>query len=572
MRILPLSTIDDNRTILQEVLRIRKYLEQNPIRNLFYIKEDYEDDVVSYDVTKVEINSGLDVTIAADDVIIFANGYIAIVDSVGAEYVTIQSDSVQPFRGEKGDNGANGIGISAITKTGTAGLVDTYTITFTNGSTTTFTVTNGKDGEDGTDGVDGQNGEPCRFFTSDLDFYDVEPFDPFPTITFSDINDSYFNPKAGDCIVFSNGIVVQVESVDIPNDEIVIAKTGVSIKGANGTNGTNGVGVPTGGTDGQVLTKDGSTDYQTKWTTPSSGGGTIIFGENLITNPTFEINQRGNTSITTLSTAGYTVDRWYGDVGAKFQFASGTNTLYEGTISQFVDKIKLYGIGPKYIIAGIKINNSFSTNVDISLGYKPTSNPYVSMTPINSTPITKVENNILQIFNIYEVWIHNPDYYKFSITKTDTLACYLSGAFIYAVDKYSLTDLQDLVVPCVIDYNVELEKCKYYYQAPYYAEGAIGFSQNAADTNTATYKGSIPIQYMRIDPTKSNISATMTVVRGDYTVASRSSSTSSIIYITRNPYRRYAYVEFMWTDTSAGVGLRSVLGTFTVRLDAEIYP
>lgn len=39
--------------------------------------------------------------------------------------------------------GDNGKGISSITKTSTSGLVDTYTITFSDGTTTTFNVTNG---------------------------------------------------------------------------------------------------------------------------------------------------------------------------------------------------------------------------------------------------------------------------------------------------------------------------------------------------------------------------------------------------------------------------------------------
>lgn len=43
----------------------------------------------------------------------------------------------------KGDQGATGNGIASITKTGTVGNVDTYTITYTDGTTTTFTVTNG---------------------------------------------------------------------------------------------------------------------------------------------------------------------------------------------------------------------------------------------------------------------------------------------------------------------------------------------------------------------------------------------------------------------------------------------
>lgn len=49
--------------------------------------------------------------------------------------------------GQTGPVGATGNGISSITKTGTSGLVDTYTITYTNGNTTTFTITNGEDGE-----------------------------------------------------------------------------------------------------------------------------------------------------------------------------------------------------------------------------------------------------------------------------------------------------------------------------------------------------------------------------------------------------------------------------------------
>ena len=41
--------------------------------------------------------------------------------------------------------------------------------------------------------------------------------------------------------------------------------------GPAGTNGTNGVGVPVGGTTGQVLAKVDGTDYNTQWVTPSGG-------------------------------------------------------------------------------------------------------------------------------------------------------------------------------------------------------------------------------------------------------------------------------------------------------------
>lgn len=50
----------------------------------------------------------------------------------------------QGIQGIQGETGATGNGIASITKTSTSGLVDTYTITYTNGNTTTFNVSNGK--------------------------------------------------------------------------------------------------------------------------------------------------------------------------------------------------------------------------------------------------------------------------------------------------------------------------------------------------------------------------------------------------------------------------------------------
>lgn len=65
------------------------------------------------------------------------------------------------LKGQQGQQGIQGVagndgkGISSISKTGTSGLVDTYTIEYTSGSPTTFTVTNGRDGTNGTNGANG---------------------------------------------------------------------------------------------------------------------------------------------------------------------------------------------------------------------------------------------------------------------------------------------------------------------------------------------------------------------------------------------------------------------------------
>ena len=60
--------------------------------------------------------------------------------------------------GPQGEAGNDGNGVVSIEKTSSDGLVDVYTIIFTNGDTTTFTVTNGKDGINGIDGNPGVNG------------------------------------------------------------------------------------------------------------------------------------------------------------------------------------------------------------------------------------------------------------------------------------------------------------------------------------------------------------------------------------------------------------------------------
>lgn len=55
--------------------------------------------------------------------------------------------------GDPGNPGETGNGIANTSKTDTSGLVDTYTITYTDGRTETFTVTNGRDGTNGTNGT-----------------------------------------------------------------------------------------------------------------------------------------------------------------------------------------------------------------------------------------------------------------------------------------------------------------------------------------------------------------------------------------------------------------------------------
>lgn len=119
------------------------------------------------------------------------------------EYITKPVCKIIMLKGQEGQS------IKKIIKTSTSGLVDTYTITLTDGTTSTFTVTNGKAISDisktGTSGL--------------VDTY---------TIRFNDGTTSTFTVT-------------------------------------NGAKGDKGDGIPSGGIAGQVLKKKSNTDYEYEW-------------------------------------------------------------------------------------------------------------------------------------------------------------------------------------------------------------------------------------------------------------------------------------------------------------------
>lgn len=119
------------------------------------------------------------------------------------EYITKPVCKIIMLKGQEGQS------IKKIIKTSTSGLEDTYTITLTDGTTSTFTVTNGK-------GISGIS----KTGTSGL----VDTY----TIRFNDGTTSTFTV-------------------------------------ANGAKGDKGDGIPTGGTTGQVLKKKSNTDYEYEW-------------------------------------------------------------------------------------------------------------------------------------------------------------------------------------------------------------------------------------------------------------------------------------------------------------------
>ena len=92
------------------------------------------------------------------------------------------------LKGTPGEPGNDGVGIVSIAKTQTVGLVDTYTITYSDASTSTFLVTNGENGADGNawyrgTQINGMRTNPTVFANSG--------------IALARPNDFYLNPTEG---------------------------------------------------------------------------------------------------------------------------------------------------------------------------------------------------------------------------------------------------------------------------------------------------------------------------------------------------------------------------------------
>ena len=79
--------------------------------------------------------------------------------SLGIGITTLTSCDVEiPVEAGPDFTDSKPVSVVSIEKTGTSGLVDTYTITYSDGTTSTFTVTNGADGEKGETGATGAQG------------------------------------------------------------------------------------------------------------------------------------------------------------------------------------------------------------------------------------------------------------------------------------------------------------------------------------------------------------------------------------------------------------------------------
>ena len=149
------SSFDRNKTLLENILELKKWLQAHPSYEIFYSSANGNTtQSQTYNLSTITDSTNLE----AGDVVIFANTTLAVVLSVDTDLSIFVCDTAESFKGPQGatgSTGATGNGIASITLTSSVGLVDTYTILYTNGTSTNYTITNGQNGTNGTNGTNG---------------------------------------------------------------------------------------------------------------------------------------------------------------------------------------------------------------------------------------------------------------------------------------------------------------------------------------------------------------------------------------------------------------------------------
>ncbi len=101
--------------------------------------------------------------------------------------------------------------IVSFEKTGTEGLVDTYTITYSDGSTETFTVTNGQNGTNGVNGENGKDGKDGSNVTVE-EIYS-KYVEEYGELTYSEFLEKFLNFESTDNSITINECLQSVMKV-----------------------------------------------------------------------------------------------------------------------------------------------------------------------------------------------------------------------------------------------------------------------------------------------------------------------------------------------------------------------
>lgn len=91
-------------TLLKKYEWLIKYLKENPTCNIYLSSQDFEEGTLIYSTSNLD---GRNYNITPDDIVLFKNGYIAVIDSIGETSFVIRNQFI--FQGPQGPQGIQGI-------------------------------------------------------------------------------------------------------------------------------------------------------------------------------------------------------------------------------------------------------------------------------------------------------------------------------------------------------------------------------------------------------------------------------------------------------------------------------
>ena len=125
------SSFNSNKTILQAIEELKKYLQENPCYKIYMYNDNYVDGTYVYDKSGVDDPDSIE----AYDVIFFANSYYSKVESVGDSAITVWPainftgaegpEGPAGADGADGADGANGVSITNVAIDGSNHLICT---------------------------------------------------------------------------------------------------------------------------------------------------------------------------------------------------------------------------------------------------------------------------------------------------------------------------------------------------------------------------------------------------------------------------------------------------------------
>lgn len=416
-----------------------------------------------------------------------------------------------------------GTGISSVTKTGTSGLVDTYTITYTDNTTTTFTVTNGADGQNGQDGATGNGiASITKTSTSGLvDTYTILYTDGTST-TFT-VTNGQNGTGAGDMLaadydptqaVYNEGGIAAYVAAQLSGfstslsglSDVALASlaTGQSLvydatsgKWVNGSvSYSNLTNKPTLGTaaaknstnavtpNSTDLVESGAVSAEIQTLTKYANAQS---NPNLLDNPWFTVNQRGFTSDSNPSAGTHIADRW----AVRYNPSSGEVAVNDGIVT-------LTSTGGLLIIA-----ERFEESVAFS-GKRMTASIMLSDGTIysdtavfpskNGADVHVIDTDDFTVYFQYSSYSENYPMLAITCKANKTLA-------IKAV-KLELGEVSTLAMDTAPNYATELLKCQRYFfrvNQKVAVTAILGFGYNISTTDSRI-NIPIPIE-MRTSPT-----------------------------------------------------------------------